>query len=258
MELLWPAFAALLGVALWWWNAPSPQTAIRLLRTPTLDIGALVADRPACACFVGTVTNADGLVEGPFSGEQSVALGYAVLEEEPTSRTGPNPMGRVASGSTAEPFTLDDGTGKLRIDPRGATFRLASDTDIEVQGGSTPPQRIQRYIDADERVEDEDLTESLGPLDLAGGYDRRYIERRLDPGDKVLVCGAVEDDRGTVGRRPEAGTVPVTLTGGEPFLLADASKRSVVRELLVGNLVWFVLSLLCFVVAGVGFWTALA
>lgn len=258
MDLLWPAFAALIGVAIWWWNAPSPRTARQLLQTPTRDIGTLVADRPDCACFVGTVTNADGLVEAPFSGERSVALAYEVLEEEPTTRTGPNPMERVASGSAAEPFTLDDGTGKLRVDPRGATFRLAPDTNIEVEGGATPPQRIQRYIDADDSVGDEDLTVSLGPLDLPGGYDRRYIERRVDPGDRVLVCGAIEDDRSTVGRRPEAGTVPVTLAGGEPFLLADASKRSVVRGLLVGNPVWFLLAGLCFVVAGVGLWTALA
>lgn len=260
--LAWPTAAALLGLALWWWNAPAPLTAVRLLRTPDLDIGALVADRPDRACFVGTVTNADSLVEGPFSGERAVALGYDVFEEEPTmdgddwgsTRT----FERIAGGSVASPFTLDDGTGKLRVDPRGASFRLASDTEIEVPGGETPPERVQRYIDADDAVEDEDLTVDIGPLSLAAGYDRRYVERRVDPGDKVLVCGAVVDERGTTGRRAEAGTVPVTLTGGEPFLLADSSKRSVARGLLLGNPVWLLLVLCCFAVAAFGFWTALA
>lgn len=261
-QLLWPTLAALLGVALWWWTAPAPLTAVRLLRTPSLGVGNLVADRPDRACFVGTVTNADGLVRGPFSGEQAVAMGYEVLEEAPENWGGTWDTGRtferVAGGSAAAPFTLDDGTGKLRVDPRGANFRLAADTTIRVDGGETPPERIRRFVAADENLEDEALLVSIGPLNIGVGSDRKYVERRVDPGDKVLVCGGIQDDRGTGARRAEAGTVPVVLTGGEPFLLADSSKRSVARGLLLGNLVWLLLVFACFVVAGLGFWGTLA
>lgn len=260
---VWPVVATFLGVGLWLWTAPAPLTALRLFRTPDLDVGDLVADRPDNACFVGTVTNADGLVEGPFSGERAVGLSYEVLEEEPTVGWGAweaarNPFERVAGGSAAELFTLDDGTGKLRVDPRGASFRLGTDTEVGVLGGTAPPERIQRYIDDDDAVDDEDRTVGFGPLNLTAGYDRKYLERRVNPGDKILVCGAIKDDRGTPDSRAEAGTVPVTLTGGEPFLLADSPKRSVVRGLLLGNPVWLLLVLACFAMAGLGFWNAAA
>lgn len=240
------AIAVLSGVVLWFWNAPAPLTAVRLYRAPEMEISDLLGERPNRACFVGTVVDADSLVHGPFSGGQAVALSYEVLEEAPSFATaGRNPFETVARGGDAMPFMLDDGTGQLRVDPRGARSRLAVDTEIGVLGGTEPPERIKRFIDADAELDDENVTVNIGPLDLTGGYDRKYVERRVEPGDKVLVCGVVEDARSDVG------AVPAELAGGTPFLLADSSKSTVARSLFVGNPFWAVVSL---GLIGLGIW----
>ena len=239
MPPLWPAAVLLAGALVWLLAAPAPLTGLRLLRTPDAAVSDLLGDRPDRACFSGTVVEAeDGrTVEGPFSGRQSVALAYQVLEERASrgwwlfgpTLWAPTSFEPIDGGAVAEPFLLDDGTGRVRVDPAGATFRLEPDTTVQVEGGETPPERIRRYIDANADVDDEELSVSLGPIEWGVGDDRRYVERRLEPGDEVLVCGAARDARGAVG------AVQAVIDSGAPFLLADADRRTVARRLLIGG-----------------------
>lgn len=247
MPPLWPTAFLLAGALVWIAAAPAPLTGLRLLRTPEFAVSDLLGERPDRACFTGTVVEApDGRsVEAPFSGRSAVALAYQVLEERSSgvgwlvgfpfvSVTHFEP---IDGGAVAEPFLLDDGTGKVRVDPGGATFRLDSDTTMRVDGGDSPPERIRRFIGANDDVDDEDVSVSLGPIDWGVGNDRRYVERRLEPGDEVLVCGAARDARGAVG------AVPAVVDRGAPFLLADADRRTLARRLLVGTPAAVLLSL---------------
>ncbi|MFD1566267.1 hypothetical protein [Halolamina litorea] len=255
MPPLWPAAFLLAGAAVWLLAAPAPLTGLRLLRTPDRSVSDLLGDRPDRACFVGTVAEAEGgrTVEAPFTGRSAVALAYQVLEERAargwwlfgSTLWRPTSFEPIDGGAVAGQFLLDDGTGTVRVDPSGATFRLEPDTTIQVEGGDTPPERVRRYIDANDDVDDEDLSVSLGPIDWGVGDDRRYVERRLEPGDEVLVCGAARDARGAVG------AVPAVIDGGSPFLLGDSSRRTVARRLLIGDLFGVALSILLIAV-GVG------
>jgi hypothetical protein len=251
MPPLWPTVFLLAGVLVWLGAAPAPLTGIRLLRTPEFAVSDLLGERPDRACFSGTVVEAeDGrTVEAPFSGRSAVAMAYQVLEEESSGLWWLGfPFGTMThfepidGGAVANSFLLDDGSGQVRVDPGGATFRLEPDTTIGVAGGETPPDRIRRYIDSNDDVDDEDVSVNLGVVDWGVGTDRRYVERRLEPGDEVLVCGATRDARGAVG------AVPATIGGGQPFLLADTDRRGLARRLLVGGPFAVLLSLALFAV----------
>ncbi len=253
MPPLWPAVLFLAGVFVWLGAAPAPLTGLRLLRTPDCSVSDLLSDRPGRACFSGTVVEAeDGrTVEAPFSGRPAVAMAYQVLEEESSGLWWLGfPFGSLTQfepidgGAVANSFLLDDGSGQVRVDPGGATFRLEPDTTIGVKGGQTPPERIQRYIDSNDDVDDEDVSVNLGIVDWGVGTDRRYVERRVEPGDEVLVCGAARDARGAVG------AVQATIDGGSTFLLADTDRLGLARRLLVGTPAAVLLSLALFL-AGV-------
>ncbi|WP_435117518.1 GIDE domain-containing protein [Halolamina sp. C58] len=247
MPPLWPAAFLLVGVLVWLGAAPAPLTGLRLLRTPDRPVSDLLSDRPDSACFTGTVVETEdgGTVEAPFSGHPAVAMAYQVLEEESSALWWlfgftlwrPTSFEPIDGGAVANSFLLDDGSGQVRVDPSGATFRLEPDTVIGVKGGDTPPERIRRYIDANEDIDDEDVSLNLGIVDWGVGTDRRYVERRLEPGDEVLVCGAARDARGAVG------AVQATIDSGRPFLLADADRRTLARRLLVGSPAAVLLSL---------------
>jgi hypothetical protein len=193
MPPLWPAVFLLAGALVWLGAAPAPLTGIRLLRTPARPVSDLLGHRPDRACFTGTVVETEhGTVEAPFSGRRAVALAYQVLEEESAGLWWLGfPFGSLTQfepidgGAVAEPFLLDDGTGQVRVDPGGATFRLEPDSTRQVDGGDAPPERIRRYIDSNADVDDEELTVNLGPIGWGVGDDRRYVERRLEPGDEV-------------------------------------------------------------------------
>lgn len=252
MPPFWPAAFPLAGAALWLLAAPAPLTGLRLLRTPEFAVSDLLGDRPDRACFTGTVVQTeDGeTVEAPFSGRRAVGLAYQVLEERGVrgwwlfgfTLWRPSSFEPIDGGAVASSFLLDDGTGQVRVDPNGASFRLDPDTTIGVAGGETPPERIRRYIDANADVDDEDLRVGFGPIQWGVGDDRRYVERRVEPGDEVLVCGAARDARGAVG------AVQATIDGGRPFLLGDAPRRSPARQLLVPGPFAVLLSLALFTV----------
>lgn len=254
MPPLWPAAFLLVGVLVWLGAAPAPLTGLRLLRTPDRSVSDLLGDRPDRACFTGTVveTPDHGTVEAPFSGRRAVALAYQVLEERGSTAGwlltfpfgSPSHFEPIDGGAVANSFLLDDGTGQVRVDPGGATFRLEPDSTLQVDGGDAPPERIRRYIDSNDDVDDEDVRVGLGPIEWGVGTDRRYVERRVEPGDEVLVCGAARDARGAVG------AVQATIDGGSTFLLADADRRTLARRLLVGTPAAVLLSLALFAGGG--------
>ena len=253
MPPLWPAAFLLAGVAVWLLAAPAPLTGLRLLRTPDRPVSDLLGERPDRACFTGTVVESEDsrTVEAPFSGRSAVAMAYQVLEEESSGLWWLGfPFGSMTSfepidgGAVVNSFLLDDGTGQVRVDPGGATFRLDPDTTIGVKGGETPPDRIRRYIDSNDDVDDEDVSVNLGIVDWGVGDDRRYVERRVEPGDEVLVCGAARNARGAVG------AVQATIDGGQPFLLADTDRRGLARRLLVGSPAAVLLSVALFAGGG--------
>jgi hypothetical protein len=101
----------------------------------------------------------------------------------------------------AVPFVIDDDTGSVVVDPSGARVRLAEDaTHEDVADGGEASGVMERV---------------------------RRVERRLDPGDEVIVTGRVATETGSGGER--GGT-------REPLVVADGSWPSFVADPSVGAL----------------------
>lgn len=208
-----------------------PRLAVALLRTPTGRVSDLMSDRPARICLVGTVEASDaGTVQGPFSDRESVALNYEVQEWETSGKS--SSWESFHEGTTDRPFVLKDSSGRVRIQPAGAVYALDEDTRIDVDGGERPPERIQRFIEASDAVDSEETSFDLGPFSLNTGEDRRYLERRLEPGDEVLVLGRPVQARGDVGMV----NAEVRVAEGSPLLVADGGRRAALSHLLLSSL----------------------
>lgn len=201
------------------------RTAYRVLSTPTGRVSDLLTDPEGPIELRGTARAADEVVSGPFTGEVSL-LCETRVEEYRSSRYGGS-WREIDSGSWSVPFLLEDDSGSVLVDPRGADVRLGSDVvRIGVDGGSAPPERIRRYVDA-HGLSCENRRLDLGPLSIPRGADRRYTERRIRPGAELYVLGRA---------RPEAtgvGSVDAVVgDGSDACLIGEGSaRRNVARAL---------------------------
>lgn len=214
----------------------APRLVVALLRTRIGRVSDLMSTPPDRICLVGTIeAGTEGTIQAPFSGRECVALDFEVQELETTHNAATNTNSSswepIHGGTTDRPFVLTDKSGKVRVRPAGAHYSLGVDTRIDVDGGERPPERIQRYIEVSDAVDSEETSLKVGPFDFNTGEDRRYVERRLEPGDRVLVLGRPVRARGDVGM-VNAEIRPLEEV---PMLLADAGRKATIGRLLVGS-----------------------
>ncbi|MFC7136179.1 hypothetical protein [Halobaculum litoreum] len=112
---------------------------------------------------------------------------------------------QLGRGSEGVRFRLDDGTGSVVVDARGASLRLAEEA---------VPDPVS------DPVERRDLSRSVRP-----DGPRRYYEARVDPGETVVV-------RGTVGPGDESLSVDRigVQISGRGVSVADTDRRGAVRR----------------------------
>lgn len=177
-------------------------------------------------------------LRSPFTDRPCLVYEYEVEEY---SSSGSNSSWRtIDSGVEYVPFRLADDSGSVLIEPPGADFRLERDARIDVDGGTEPPERIARFIEATDAVDCQNTTFDLRVFELKTGRDRRFTERLLVPGEEVHVLGTARYDT-TVSRAPgqvnaAVGIDEAAVTDsrwrrvrhalfGDPFLISDSSER---------------------------------
>lgn len=196
--------------------------------------------------LAGTVVPEREPFTSPFTGTECVIFEYEVEERRTrTQSTGKTTTTQtywktIAEGERVAPFRLEDDTGTVLVDPAGADLRLSAERAIRVDGGTEPPERIARYIRADERVDDQNRSIDLRLFELKTGRDRKFVERRLDVGEPVHVLGVARYDpsastasgqvNAVVGR-PASAAAPDPWTRlrarffGPPFVVSDTDER---------------------------------
>lgn len=119
----------------------------------------------------------------------------------------------AALGQGGGPFTVDDGSGPVRIDPDHAELRLIDVRTKQVDADETPATDTIEFL--------EDVAVGFDPSDTT----HRYRERRLEAGATASVLGRP--------RSPEAGEHPGTtvVDGGDPFLVAAGSAGEITTRL---------------------------
>ncbi|MFC4358214.1 GIDE domain-containing protein [Halobium salinum] len=221
----------------------SSWLGVQLLRARPQSVLSLSEGLGEQVCLVGTAQAVPGgeALAGPFSGRPAVVAGYEVEElrsrYDANTKTHRRTWETVDEGWAGVPFVLDDGSAGVRVDPAAATYVVAVDERTRVAGGRRPPEHIRSFVERNERVDSEDGTFRLGPFELATGDDRRYTERRIEPGDEVCVVGTPAFARGDVG------DVNAEIPEGDPFVVADAPPGVAGRRLLLGSVLPLVLGL---------------
>lgn len=200
--------------------------AIRQVLGPSTDVFSLSTGTTGPVSISGTAVQYEDEIVSPFTGTECLALAYEVEEQRTTDKG--TTWVEIDSGRAAVPFLLEDETASVLVDPSKVRLGLDTSATIEVDGGDRPPARIQEFIDQTDDVDSEERTWDLKIIELKVGDDRRYIERRLDPGESVTVFGDVHSESGINTR---AGQVNAVLKAGtHPLILSETTPfRTVLR-----------------------------
>ena len=118
------------------------------------------------------------------------------------------------------PFELDDGTGRIRVEPTLQTkFELSDEhtTEILVGEGEDPPPQIREFTERVPEVEpDPDK--------------RKYVETVLPPGESVYVLGGAEERDDASGGNAERLVVRRD-EGSDRFLVSDMPQKELASTL---------------------------
>ena len=161
---------------------------------------------PICDVQPGTVKV--GGIAKPIQGEEGRVRGIQTkmegiarsLEIAILGGRRQNTWETVFAEHDAVPFLVDDGTGKVRVDPPTSSaakstqgtskgppttgrYVLEADARTEVEAGEEAPERLQQYQD-DHGINSVLRGEIAG---IGGTYQRRYSEGFVEPGDEVTV-----------------------------------------------------------------------
>jgi hypothetical protein len=198
----------------------------QVLAGPSTDIFSLSTGTSGQINISGTATQYEDTLLSSFTGTECLALEYEV-EERRTTQHGTSWV-EIDSGRAAVPFLLKDETGSVLVEPTRVRLGLDRSETIDVNGGERPPDRIREFIERNADVDSEERTWDLTIIELNVGDDRRYIERRLDPGESVTVFGEARNEPGVSTR---AGQVNAVLTAGSyPLVLSETTPyRTVLR-----------------------------
>ncbi len=178
-------------------------------------------------------TTTTGPSQPPFTGTECLAYTYEV--EEWRSSGNSSSWQTLDEGQGGVDFLVDDGTGRVRVDPQGADIRLDGDS-ITVKPGKELPDRLERYVEATESVDKQDGTVNLLVTEVNTGNKQRFTERRLDVGETVYVYGQAT-------RGPSAGwgssVVDAVIGDGDAiptFVVSDTDERATAWRFAQGGL----------------------
>jgi hypothetical protein len=223
-----------LGFGLLWFGGGFKRwRRLRLFQdTPTSKVRSMAMGR------VEVHGNAEGkaALEAPFTGASCVWFRWTVEEEVRRNRR--TSWKSVATGgSDAWPFYLEDETGSVLVDPRGA------EVEIPIDYRSRRPERAQSIAAF---LEGEGIA-TRGFL----GWKRklRFTEWHIAPGEEIYVLGFAQERANLVAERRRRITEKVMALKSDPETMAhldldgdghvsadewEAARSAVVREVEFG------------------------
>ena len=179
------------------------------------------------------VASDDGTVEAPFTGSRCLAYTYEVEELRSSGKT--QSWQTLDSGMDGVDFAVDDGTGRVLVNPEGADVHLESQS-VTVPAGTELPDRLGAYVAGTDAVEPQDRTVDLVVAEVNVGNRQRFTERRLDVGESVYVYGLARN-----GPAVEWGSDLVDAMVGDGdgtpvFVIADTDERGTAWRIARGGL----------------------
>ena len=162
------------------------RTVFHILRNDPLPVRDLHGHRGPVEIEGRAVAGDDGTVEAPFTGSRCLAYTYEVEELRSSGKS--ESWETLDTGMGGVDFVVDDGTGRVVVDPTGADIHLESHS-VTVPPHTELPERLARYVADTDEVDAQDRVFDLKVTQLKIGNERRFTERRLDVGETVYVYG---------------------------------------------------------------------
>lgn len=201
------------------------RTAGLVASTGTDEIRSVTTGRTE---VTGTATPTEGPVERPLDDGDCLIVSYEVEEYKSDYVVDDADWDTVASGVIGAPFELDDGTGRIRVEPDETTTVTAEATQtVERSVGfreTEPPDLVEfleTYTDLEPTEE-----EMVAPI----GSQRTYTQQWIDPGESVYVLGGAQ--RETAGHDPVIGQDP----DSGRFIVSNKDGSEVTTDSLRGAL----------------------
>ncbi|MFC5134176.1 MULTISPECIES: hypothetical protein [Haloferacaceae] len=227
-----------LGLAMAWYGARPLVVLPRLLRTEVRRPDAVTdAGDGEFVAVLGTARASAETLRSPFTGTECLGFEFEVTERQPFGIGVPWFHAHLDDGIATAPFSLDDpnhpsvpddpgvlddAAGGLAVRPSSRRFSLDTvPTVVRVGARETPPDRVRRFVDVREGLDP--VAGRIAAIPFLGA--RRYVERRIDPGEEYLVAGRIERDG-----RGENGTTGIALSGD--LVITERSIRGFVLSRL--------------------------
>lgn len=215
------------GILILYYGWQQLQPAVQVYRNDPIPIRE-VPRHDGPVEIEGTAGVDEETFTAPFTHTECPVYEYKAQEFRSSGQGGS--WKTLDEGWGALPFVVDDGTGRMRIDPKDASFAFDEDK-IKVKGGDQPPQPIMQYLQQNPDMDPQhDETLDLGITELNTGSRQRFVEGRLDIGESVHVYGGVEPaETGDWGSDLVGATLTTTADG--TFTISDSSERGTAWEL---------------------------
>jgi hypothetical protein len=204
-----------------------------ILRSDPLPVRELHGRRGPVEIEGRAVEGDEGTVTAPFTGSRCLAYTYEVEELRGSGKH--ESWETLDTGMAGVDFVVDDGSGRVVVDPAGADVHLESHS-VTVPAGTELPDRLAEYVAATDGVEPQNRKLNLLVTEINVGNRQRFTEHRLDVGETVYVYGLA-------GRGPsvEWGSDLVdALVGdgdGTPlFVISDTDERGTAWRIARGGL----------------------
>jgi hypothetical protein len=184
----------------------------------------------------GTASAIGEPLEAPLTGTPCLAYEYEVEELQSSGKN--SSWKTVDEGRAATAFRLEDETASVRVDPAGAELALSTDATARVDGGEAEPERIREFLEHESDLESENTSLDLKVVQIATGNDRKYHERRLEPGGEAYVFG---ESRYDIDARETMRDVSAVIGDGDAtpaFVISDSCQDGAARILAKQQLLW--------------------
>lgn len=179
-DVVYSLFVVLIGIALVWYGFHRHRQRRLMTDTATSEVESAAV---GAVELTGTVERAAGTVTAPLTAEECVVVDYEVEEYKRHDDLAKEWV-TVDSAVVAEPFYLNDGTGRMLVDPP----EWSSNYDVSEEN------RRREGFDstaAQPDALDAFLVDHTGASPTSG-YPRRYTQEVIPVGSEAFVFGDAE------------------------------------------------------------------